>query len=99
MFKIGVLRDGKEAGVPLSACTKSTSSHAKGLDNGTGAVGGVKPVIPGGLDKERVESRLPPGIPAVLGGEVWRGVPDEVIEGEDLLIRETFEALRMTSHN
>ena len=97
MFKIGVLRDGKEAGIPLSACTKSTSSRAVGLDNGSGAVGGVKPVFPGGLDKERAESRLPPGIPVVLGGEVWLDV--EAIEGEDLLSRETFEVLRMTGHD
>jgi hypothetical protein len=92
MFKIGVLRDGKGAGGPLSACTKPTSSRAKGLDDGTGAVGVVKSVFPGGLDKESAESRLPPGIPAVLGGEVRCGAPDEVIESEDLLIREAFEA-------
>jgi len=86
MFKIGVLRDGKDAGGPLSVCTKSTSSRAKGLDNGTGAVGGVKPVFPGGLDEERAEGRLPPGIPAVLGREARCGVPDEVVECEDLLV-------------
>ena len=56
MFKIGVLRIGKEAGIPLSACSDSTSSRT-GLGIGTGAVGGVKPVFPGGLDIVRPEGR------------------------------------------
>lgn len=56
MFKIGPLRIGKEAGIPLSACSNSTSSRT-GLIIGTGAVGGVKPVFPGGLDIVRPEGR------------------------------------------
>ena len=99
MSKIGVLREEKEEGVPLSESTKSTSSHSKDLDNDTVGVGGVKPVFPGGLVKDRAENRLLPGVPVVLGREVRCGRPDEVIENEDLLIREAFETLRMTGHN
>jgi hypothetical protein len=96
--KIGILGNGKEAGAPLLACTKSPSSRAKGLGNDTGAVGGVKPVFPTGLDKERPESRLPLGLPAVLEGEVRCGFPGEVIEDEGLVDREAFEVLRMPGH-
>jgi hypothetical protein len=53
MFRTGDLRIGKEAGSPLCVCPDSGSSRAEGLGIGTGAVGGVKPVDPDGLDKLR----------------------------------------------
>jgi hypothetical protein len=92
MFRIGVLRNGKEAGIPLSACTRSAF---KLLGNSTGAEGGVKPVFPGGLDMVSAESLLPPAVP---GREGRCPFPDEVIECEDLIILEAFEVLRMTGH-
>jgi hypothetical protein len=58
MFKIGPLRIGKEVDIPLSAYPNSTSSRT-GLGIGTGAVGGVKPVFPSGLDIVRPEGRTP----------------------------------------
>lgn len=51
MFRIGDLRIGKEAGSPLCVSPNSGSSRTTGI--GTGALGGVKPVKPYGLDKLR----------------------------------------------
>lgn len=53
MCRTGDLRIGKEAEIPLCVCSDSGSSRPEGLGIGTGALGGVKPDDPGGLDKVR----------------------------------------------
>ena len=93
MFKIGALWDGKEAGIPLSACCSSTSSCAKGLGIGTGALGGVEPVFRGGLDKVSAEGRAP----GVIENGLLSRFPGGVLGGGDLIIREAFEVLRIVS--
>lgn len=75
MFRIGALRIGKEAGVPLCVCPNSGSSRAKGLGIGTGPLGGVKPVDPDGLDKLRPDGRASPGTPATIEEGLCR-LPD-----------------------
>lgn len=92
MFRIGYLRIGKEAGIPLCVCSDSGSSRAKGL----GIVSGrVKPVDPSGLDKVRPDGRAPPGTPAALEKEdLWR-LPGRVFEMEGMLDREAFQLLKM----
>jgi hypothetical protein len=95
MCKTGDLRIGKEAGFPLCVCSNSGSSRAKGLGIGTWALGGVKPLIPGGLDKVRPDGRAPPGTPAALEKEGPCRLPGRVFEMEGLLDRETFELLRI----
>jgi hypothetical protein len=95
MYRTGDLRIGKEAGLPLCVCSNSGPSHAKGLGIGTGALGGVKPVDPGGLDKVRPDGRPPPGTPAVLEKEDLCRLPCRGFEVEGLLDREAIELLRI----
>jgi hypothetical protein len=98
MFRIGDLRIGNEAGIPLCVCSNSGSSRAKGLGIVTG---GVKPVDPSGLDKVRPDGRAPPGTPAALEKEDLCRLPGTVFEMEGLLDREAFELLKiagMTDH-
>jgi hypothetical protein len=94
MFKIGYLRIGNEAGIPLCVCSNSGSSRAKGLGIVTGAWG-VKPVDPSGLDKVRPDGRASPGTPAALEREDLGRLPGRVFEMEGLLDREAFELLRI----
>lgn len=87
---MGDLRNGKEAGIPFGVCSNSASSPAKGLGNGTGAVGGDKPVDLGGLDKLRAEGRTPPGTAMLEKDEL----ADFLVEG-GLGDRLAFELLRI----
>lgn len=66
MFRVGYLRIGKEAEIPLCVCSNSGPSRIKGLGIGTGALGGVKPVDSDGLDKLRPDGRAPPGTSTAL---------------------------------
>ena len=84
MCRIGDLRFGKEAGVPLCVFSNPGSSRTKGLGIGTGALGGVKPVDPDGLDKVRPDGRGPPGTPAALEKEDLCRLPGRVFEIEGL---------------
>lgn len=86
---MGDLRDGKEAGTPLGVCSNSASSLAKGLGNGTGAVGGLKPVDLDGLDRARAEGRRPPGTETLE-----KELADFLLEG-GLGDRLAFKLLRM----
>lgn len=88
MSRIGYLRIGKEAGIPLCLCSNSGSSRAKGLGIGTGDLGGVKLVDPVGLDKARPDGRAPAGTPPALEKENLCRLPSEVFEMEGLLDRE-----------
>ena len=95
MSRIGYLRIGKEAGIPLCVCSNSGSLHSKGLGIGIGALGGVKPVDPAGLDKVRPDERAPAGTPPALEKEDLCRLPGRVLEMEGLLDREAFELLRI----
>ena len=100
MFRMGGLRIGKEAGIPLGVCSNSGSSRAKGLGIGTEVIGGVKPVDPvdpDGLDKVRPDGRAPPGAPAALEIEDLCRLPGRVFDMEGLLDREAFELLKIAS--
>ena len=92
MFKMGDLSNGKEAGVPLWVSSDSTSSRAKDLGIGTGAVGGVKPVDLGGLDKVRAEGPAPTA-ELEIEEPCLCMFPGRVSEG-DLLDRETFRLVK-----
>ena len=96
MFKIGALRNGKDAGVPLWVGSNSASSHAEILGNDTGAVGGVKPDDLGGLDKVRAEGSAPPETPAALEKEepCLRIFPGGAFEERHPLDRETLRVIK-----
>ena len=96
MFKIGALRNGKDAGVPLWVGSNSASSHAEILGSDSGAVGGVKPDDLGGLDKLRAEGSAPPETPAALEKEepCLRIFPGGAFEERDLLDRGTLRVIK-----
>ena len=97
MSRIGYLRIGKEAGIPLCVCSNSDSSRANGLGIGTGALGGVKPVDLAGLDKVRPDGRAAAGTLPALEKEDLCRLPGRAFDMEGLLDREAFELLRIAS--
>lgn len=99
MFRIGYLRVGKEAEIPLCVCPDSSSSRDKGVGIDTGTLGGVKPVDPGGLDKARPDGRAPPGTPTALEKEDLCRLPGRVFEMEGPLDREAFKLLKNSWHD
>jgi len=95
MSRIGELLIEEEAGIPLCVWSNSGSLRARGLDIGIGALGGSKPVDPGGIDKVKPDGRAPPGTPATLDKVGLRRVSGRVFEMEGPRYRETFELLRI----